>query len=681
MKFRQGTWPKLTPLALMMLLLPLFAIPVSHAQGPAEYRSIDGTGNNIANPDWGSTDFPLLRLAPPAYEDGISIPRGGDNPSTLPSARSISNGVSAQTESIPNSVGASDYLWQWGQFMDHDIDITEPGAPQEPFAVVVPTGDPFFDPNNTGNALIFLSRSDFDPATGTSSSNPREQVNQITGWIDASNVYGSDAVRAELLRNRKNGKLKRSSGNLLPFDPNNPTQFIAGDVRANEQSGLTAMHTLFMREHNRLRKVILEIDPSLNREEVYQRARALVAAELQVITYKEFLPLLLGENAIPAYTGYDSSVNSSISNEFSTAAYRVGHTMLSPVLLRLDKDGEEISSGNLPLRDAFFDTSHIINDGIEPLLIGLAAQPAQEIDPFVVDDVRNFLFGAPGEGGFDLASLNIQRGRDHGIASYNDTREALGLGRVNSFAEITSDVALQGKLAAAYHNDVDKIDLWVGGLAEDHVDGALVGKTFHKILRDQFIALRDGDRFWHKNIDWTDYGFAADPLLDDDHDGDELTLSELKLSDVIDLNTKIRSKQENVFMAAEMIVYSSKGNPIKMKKTIRTKVEFRGQNISRIKVTCEADPAILKLKKTRWSSRIKKHGFNELYNDYNQVTGVWESEVEILGDPLVGEDKLVTLNYKAIGLGTTDITCVPEYYDPNGNLIPADNTPHSVTVK
>jgi peroxidase len=129
----------------------------------------------------------------------------------------------------------------------------------------------------------------------------------------------------------------------------------------------------------------------------------------------------------------------------------------------------------------------------------LANQLAQTVDTLIVDDVRNFLFGNPGEGGFDLASLNIQRGRDHGLANYNQARVDYGLAPVTSFAEITSNPELQEKLAATY-SSVDDIDGWVGGLAEDHVPGALVGELVRAVLTDQFEALRNGDRFWYENV-------------------------------------------------------------------------------------------------------------------------------------------------------------------------------------
>lgn len=465
-------------------------------------RSIDGSGNNLDDPDMGAAFTPLQRWIPSAYADGVSELAGPDRPGP----REISNAVSAQDDDIPNPLRASDYLWQWGQFVDHDIDLTDGTDPPEPANIPVPEGDPNFDPKGKGKAEIPFNRSIHDAASGTDIFNPREQLNEITGWIDASNVYGSNAERAEALRAQDGtGRLRTSEGDLLPFNtdklPNaggsRKSLFLAGDVRANEQVGLTALHTLFLGEHNRLAGLIAEAHPELSGDEIYEKARQIVGAQMQVITYEEYLPTLLGRRALSRYRGYDPSVDARIANSFSTAAYRFGHSLLSPRLLRLDADGFEIPEGHLALRDAFFAPQRITDEGgIEPLLRGLAHQICQTVDPYVVDEVRNFLFGEPGSGGFDLVSLNIQRGRDHGLSSYNEARQAFGLPPAASFADISSDPEIQSRLAAIY-GVVDAVDLWVGGLAEDPLPSALVGELFLRIMKRQFEALRDGDRFWY----------------------------------------------------------------------------------------------------------------------------------------------------------------------------------------
>lgn len=509
------------------------------AATPSTIRSIDGTGNNVANPDWGSAGSDLLRVGPVAYSDGVSSPAGVD----LPNARTISNVLMDQPQQTESAFGLSNFIYAWGQFIDHDIDLTVSASPRESFNINVPTGDAQFDPLGTGTAVIPLSRSNSDPDTGTDSSNPRQQVNSITAFLDGSMVYGSDKTRADALRTFQGGQLKTSDGNLLPSNtvglPNaNDTHqtpddqlFLAGDVRANENIELTAVHTVFVREHNRIAAEIAKSNRRLSDEQIYQKARARVIAEIQAITYNEFLPALLGPNAIAAYTGYKPDVNPGIANEFSTAAFRVGHTMVGDDIDFLDDQGNAVRDP-VDLKDAFFNPNLLRETNVDSILKYLASDRAEEIDTQVVDSLRNFLFGAPGQGGLDLAALNIQRGRDHGLADYNTTREAYGLARVTSFAQITSDVELQQKLQELY-GDVDHIDLWVGGLAEDHVSGGNVGETFARIIADQFTRLRDGDRYFYQNV------FKRAELRD---------LQKTTLSTILKRNTNLQNLQDNVFV-------------------------------------------------------------------------------------------------------------------------------------
>jgi hypothetical protein len=306
-------------------------------------------------------------------------------------------------------------------------------------------------------------------------------------------------------------------------------------VRANEQVGLTTAHTLFMREHNRVAGVLAQLHPQWNDEQLYQEARRIVGAEIEAITYNEFLPALMGPYAPRLFGRYDPRTNASVTTEFSTAAFRVGHTLLSPEILRIENDGRPDPRGPITLADSFFNPPLLTSEtDLEEILKGLASQRAQEIDNKLVDGVRNFLFGPPGAGGFDLASLNIQRGRDHGLSDYNTTRAVFGLPRVTSFAQITANVDVQHELQELYRS-VDNIDLWVGALAEDHLRGASTGPTITAILRDEFNRARDGDRFF----------FTHDPAFTPDQ---VESLAETTLADVIRRNTGITNLQENVFL-------------------------------------------------------------------------------------------------------------------------------------
>ena len=505
-----------------------------------EPRSIDGYGNNRLFPQLGMADREFLRIAGVSLEYAMTagLP-------DRPDPRAISNALLAQPESLPSSARVTDMFWQWGQFLDHDMTFT-PENFDDPLAIPVPFGDPVFDPFRTGSRTIEFVRSQVQSETGVSLDQPREQFNKLTAFLDASTVYGSSLFRSLALRtNDGTGRLKTSGdGRFMPYNVDRLENdngnvrfaghrdlFLAGDVRANEQVGLTSMQTLFVREHNRLADQIAAEQPDLTGQEIYELARKIVGAQVHAITFHEFLPLLLGPGAIEPYDGYDPTVDPTIAMEFSTAGYRVGHTLLSPMLMRIDDDGEQFA---LSLADAFFTPSLVTEHGISGFLRGLSSQIAQQVDAKVVDQIRNLLFGLPGSPGRDLASLNIQRGRDHGVPSYNHVRVAYGLPAVASFADITSDPVVQEQLREAY-GDVDLIDLWPGGLAEDHVAGADVGETFRTIISDQFRRLRDGDRFWYEN----DTYFLSHPDLLEQIRG-------TTLADIIRRNTNIGGELPDV---------------------------------------------------------------------------------------------------------------------------------------
>lgn len=376
----------------------------------------------------------------------------------------------------------------------------------------------------------------------TSVPNPRQHANQISAYLDGSVIYGSDAARLAALRTFSGGLLKTSEGNLMPLNtaglananearifPDNEL-FLAGDVRSNENVELSAIHTLFLREHNLLAAGIAAATPGLTDEQIFQAARKIVVAEMQAITYREFLPALLGRGAIRPYEGYKPDVNPGIATEFSTAAYRIGHTLINDDVEMLDNEGNEIDEA-LELAEAFFNPSVLHAVGPDPLLKYLATDSAQEVDLQLVGGLRNFLFGPPGAGGFDLAALNIQRGRDHGLSDYNSVRAAYGLPRVTSFAGITANTTIQTKLKDLY-GSVDAIDLWIGGLSEGHLPGSSVGPTFQRIIADQFERIRDGDRFWYQ---WT---FKEAQLE---------AIERTRLSDIIRRNTSLTKIQDDVF--------------------------------------------------------------------------------------------------------------------------------------
>jgi peroxidase len=466
------------------------------------WRTYDGTGNNIHHPRAGRATEPMLRISYAAYEDGKNTParRGVANPNP----RAVSNAI-CQGDSQPNQAGLTDMTWVWGQFIDHELDLTPTqnrGAGGETMDIKSPDDGVEEYPGN----LIPFTRSQFLTINGV-----RQHPNVATSFMDASNVYGSDSEKALFLR-RLDGTGKLKSGvadngeslliyntaglpNAGPPGPPVPpaSLFLAGDDRSNENVFLLAMHTLWMREHNRLCDVIAVQHPEWlgQDEQIYQHVRSLVAGMLQHITFTEFLPALLGPGVIPLYTGYNSTVDPTVSIEFSTVAFRVGHTMLSS-LLQVGND----PNNTLKLEEVFFTPQYVQQYGVDALLQGASKKRMQEIDGIIVESVRSLLFSHPGGGMMlDLTVLNVLRGRDHGIPGYNALRQAYGLPPIASFENMPTTPEIQAKFAALY-DDVGQIDPWFAALTETHVPGSQLGPLLRAAILDQFVRSRDGDRFW-----------------------------------------------------------------------------------------------------------------------------------------------------------------------------------------
>jgi hypothetical protein len=512
------------------------------------YRSIDGSCNNLQSEqskNWGATQNAFLRELPAQYSSEDSL--NGLRFPTRPNPRAISNKIFNQGDSEGNPNNLSSFVYAWGQFLDHDITFTK-GSRAESAPILLPSDEPNF------TRPISFHRSAIAANTGVNTA--RNQENGLTAWIDASNVYGSDTLRANWLRTFQGGKLKVSSGNLMPYntlnaekdgpiDPNAPEMdhigngrtihFVAGDARANEQPGLTSLHTLFVREHNRICDNLI-LNGQNNDELNYQTARKQIGALIQAITYEEFLPALKVQ--IDPYTGYDATVNPDIMNLFATAAFRFGHTMV-PSDVKVINDDCTDASDPLVFERIFFNNKWIEEMNIDPFLKGLNTQPQEAIDAKVVDALRNFLFSipqVPGSFGLDLAALNIQRGRDHGLPDYNTVRERFTGSKIISFNQLTSNNQTAQTLANLYQNNTENVDLWVALLVEDKMNGSTMGITMHNILKTQFERIRNGDYYYYQN----------DPQIGAT---EKQTIKNTKLSDIIKNNTSIKTLPKNVFIA------------------------------------------------------------------------------------------------------------------------------------
>jgi Animal haem peroxidase len=479
------------PTALLAVLLTLFGTG-SQAAGSFPIRTLDGSSNNLAHAAWGQAGTQYSRIASPNYADGISRMVAG------PSPRYISNRIfNDRGQNLFSENDISQWGWAWGQFLDHDIGLRDE-RPAEDASMPFDKHDKLEDFTNDFGALAF-SRT--PAAAGTGSSSPRQQDNTISSIVDASNVYGSTSARLDWLRNgpvdgnpaNNAATLLMSSGNYLPRATERgdasaappmdimgalfarPTRAaVAGDVRANENVALTAIHTLLAREHNRI--VGMLAGKPLSAEQKFEIARRVVGAEIQYITYTEFLPAL--GVRLDRYRGYSATVNPSLTNEFAVVGYRA-HSMihgefeptvpagtftasqLDTVLpaegITVERNADGTATLVVPLVAAFGNPDLLEQIGEGPILESLGERQYKN-DEQIDNALRSVLFQVPRPsaqdpgscgapvirpscftGVADLGADDIQRGRDHGMPFYNDLRRSYGLAPVRSFTEITGE--------------------------------------------------------------------------------------------------------------------------------------------------------------------------------------------------------------------------------------------------
>jgi peroxidase len=487
-----------------------------------EFRPIGGSGNDLKNPNLDVVPgTPELALAPLNFARGTNGGLvNGPNPRVISNVIAGGTGANGENSDTTDRVFSA-WIYVFGQFVDHDLDLEGTPTTAESINIVVPPGDPVFTPGT----VIPMTRDVRSPITNTI-------TNTVAGYLDLSQLYGSTAQVADGLRNPDGTLSSSDNGQALPLVDG---RFVTGDPRVMENPELTAITTLFMREHNFWVAQLSANDFQWTGDQLYNMAKAITTAEYQNIIYKEYLPALIGPVLGP-YNGYRPQTNAQVTQEFSTAAFRAGHSQVSDTQEGLDNQGNVTFTESLA--QAFFNTP--VEDeanGIDPLLRGISADFSEATDVYTVAVLRNLLFAGLVGGGvdqIDLIAIDIQRERDVGLGTLNQTRRALGLALYTSFAQLTSDPVLQNNLQTVYGN-ISNLDLFMGGLAEHHSRGAIVGPTFQAIIAKQFQALRAGDRFF-----WQNEGFDQQT---------KAAISQTTLTDIIKRNTDTTSLQSNVFLA------------------------------------------------------------------------------------------------------------------------------------
>ncbi|XP_050574837.1 chorion peroxidase isoform X1 [Bombus affinis] len=506
-----------------------------------KYRRNDGLCTNLQNPTWGSTLSPFQRLMNPRFADGLTAPRISETGHDLPLSRVVSRTMHPD-EGYHDHAGTVMVI-AWGQFMDHDYTLT--GTPLDPLnrndpeecchrpqhlknpycnEIHIPEDDYFY--RLFGVKCMDFVRA-FPAVRPGCRLGSRVPFNLLTGVLDGNTVYGISESFARKLRAGYGGLLRMNPvfseyglKDLLPLKLDIPDEgctrpnrsmycFEAGEIRVNEQLVLTCMHTLMAREHNRIAKTLIQINPHWDDETLYQEARRIVIALIQHITYNEFLPILLGKDVMEKFgllleknaywDGYDESVNPAVIDAFAAAAFRFGHSLLPTAVERWSKAHKFIASKRLS--DLIRRPFDLYRAGVfDEYVMGLMNQVAQAMDDSITQEVTNHLFKKVGaKFGLDLVSFNMQRGREFGIPSYMEFRKFCGLPWADTFDELHG--SMPNETIKRYSSIFDRpadVDLWSGGVSERPLPGSMLGPTFACIIATQFSYSRRGDRFWYE---------------------------------------------------------------------------------------------------------------------------------------------------------------------------------------
>ncbi|RZB39260.1 hypothetical protein BDFB_005392 [Asbolus verrucosus] len=505
------------------------------------YRSYDGSCNNLRNPILGTPQTPYARLLPANYGDRVSAPTLAQSGKQLPGARIVSLLLypDVQIEDPKFTLNAM----QYGQIITHDMSMIAGSTQAQPhqtkcctpdgqllefanipehcFPILLPNDDPAHSQTNAKCMNFVRTITDRD-RNCVGGYQPAEQLTAVNHFLDLSIVYGNTDQVNQQLRQYEGGRLRVDvrDGKQWPPRSNNvsgvctirsPEEacYLAGDARVNQNPQLTVLQIILLREHNRIADSLAKLNPHWDDETVFQEARRIAIAEHQFISYYEWLPIFIGldnslKNKIIYVTknfvnDYDEDVDPTILNEHATAAFRYFHSLIAGHLDLVDE--HRSSYGNLRLSD-WFNRPAILEEGdnFDELTRGLATQPELASDPYHDSEITQFMFRAGQQFGSDLKAFDVQRNRDHGLASYNDYRVFCGLSKAVSFDDFLDVMTHESvkKLSTLFESP-DDVDLTVGGSLEVHVPGTLSGPTFLCILTEQFYRTRVGDRFWFEN--------------------------------------------------------------------------------------------------------------------------------------------------------------------------------------
>jgi hypothetical protein len=495
--------------------------------GNERWRSADGSFNSLDHPRMGMAgsrfgrNFPLPECVAERGDDLLD-----------PNPRVISRELLARRTFIPattlNLLAAA-----WIQFETHNWFSHGEPTPGDEFKLPLSPEDDWPEKID-GCMQIRRTVPDTTPREAWLGTTATFR-NANSHWWDAGQIYGSSRARQMQIRSEADGKIKVDQDGMLPADPNRCGADLTG-FNDNWWVGLSLLHNLFAREHNVICDALKARYPTWNDEELFQRARLINAALIAKIHTVEWTPgilahpaldfamhanwsgvpyrvmrVVLGEDSeiaagIPGSLTDQHSAPYALTEEF-TSVYRL-HPLVPDEMNVRRLDAAEQESCELVDMQGHGSRQFMQKHGFANLLYSFGTAHPGAIR---LHNYPNFLrrFQKDGQPLLDMAAVDIMRDRERGVPRYNRFRELVGKERVKSFEEITSIPGAADKMREIYKDDVDRVDLLVGLLAEDLPKGFGFSDTAFRIFILMASRRLKSDRFFTSDYRpevYTDFG-------------------------------------------------------------------------------------------------------------------------------------------------------------------------------
>lgn len=496
--------------------LPKYPVRSCNRTANSEYRPVDGKLNDRCK-HTGKSFEPYGRLEKAHYSDCLWDMRKSKSRNALPKPRLIVNGIFRhfRRQITPNTRLPNYLAAMMGQYIAHDIGSrvnvqtgnetiqccsanNEHPVPvgirhRACCPIEIPENDPDYKKFPNFHCINMI-RSEI-MAKDMNEMTPAQQLNEVTAFLDNSNLYGNEKDVMDSLRTGIGGQMVTNSGNILPERDNS---FYLGDGRLNQTPQLQMLHSIYLREHNRIAKILATLNPHWDDNRIFEETRRIVVAQFQHVVYKEFLPAFIDPCIMDSLNDpvFGKKLDALSFNEFNGAVFRTFHSFIPTKIQLINQNG---SYKTLLLNDVTFN-QQLIRTNYDEIARGLLMQPlnADGYDPNLFHGLFSKSADSPGT---DLLSIDLTRGRDHGMPPYVTLLRLLkGTRRITKFRHLSPHISEENiQLLRENYESVEDIDLLAGALLETPLNGTLLGPTTQLMMAQQFLRLKSADPYFYTN--------------------------------------------------------------------------------------------------------------------------------------------------------------------------------------